>query len=503
MRIAVVGLGATGIVVLMRLVDCLVQAGREAGVEILLVERQEAPGLGVAYRTPHDCHLLNMRIDTMSLYDDRPGDFAVWVRQRYPEGVGTPYLPRRYFAEYLRTCFDSTLEQAADAGITVRYVTGEATDCRGGADRVTIVIDGVLYTVDYAVLCLGDLPSTNFLEHRASPHYRHSPWDLGADGGIDPDATVGVLGAGLTAVDVVLLLRARGHRGPIICFTRRSGLGKVQPLARDYRPHVPQVVTAATIRRLTRDHTRRLTLDQAWWMFATEIRDATGMPLDGTVLRDLPRRLNADRSAAALAHDIAETRAGRVSWYPVLVSTWRILPWLWRHLDERAKATFMARYYSYWGMYRHCIPLSNAVLLHEMVQRGQLTFWGGLSTITATAAGFTLGCTGSSRPERVDLLVNATGTGFDVRRTASVLLRTLLFRGEAVAHPLGGVDVDFDTLRLRDTAGSVVRRVHLVGPLTRGVHFYTNGVEASRMYAESLVDALLVDAGLVVAPAGG
>src|SRR5438105_3959258 len=114
----------------MRLVDELLAMRRAHEVELLLFEKGPSPGAGVAYGTAHECHLLNMRAETMSLFDDRPGDFAAWLRRHpnaaarleasAPDDEPAAYVPRRLFAEYARGCLARSLERAMTAGMSVR-----------------------------------------------------------------------------------------------------------------------------------------------------------------------------------------------------------------------------------------------------------------------------------------------------------------------------------------------------------------------------------------------
>jgi uncharacterized NAD(P)/FAD-binding protein YdhS len=62
----------------------------------------------------------------------------------------------------------------------------------------------------------------------------------------------------------------------------------------------------------------------------------------------------------------------------------------------------------------------------------------------------------------------------------------MLSRGLLKAHHLGGIDVDFRTLQIRGNDNRLVKRVFFVGPLTRGVHFYTNSIETNLANAKRL-----------------
>ncbi|WP_330460669.1 FAD/NAD(P)-binding protein [Streptomyces sp. NBC_00820] len=485
-RFAVVGMGATGVGVFVALVRSLVAGGRAAGAEVHIFETKERLGAGVAYSTPHDCHLLNMRASTMSVHPDDPDHFVRWLSAHPGAGpaVESEYVPRRLFAEYLQEFFEEALVEARQCGIKVRTHKSVVSDCREDARGVHLIAGLDHFVFGRVFLCLGDLPSTAYLEFTKLPTYVHSMWQGAGLETIAPDATVGILGTSLTAVDALLQLRGAGHRGAITCFSRRRALPKVQgPSVRYTLRHV----TEENLGRLTDGFTRQLEFAEVAELFRRELEDGLGLAIDWKRVLARP----AETFTHTLARDVERAERGQTLWYSILDATSEIVPLVWRTMSAGARASFMTEHLSIWSMFRHCMPLDNARRLLGMATDGAFTVASELSAVSYDEEDAVFQVSAGGTTHRVRWLVNATGTGFALDCSDSSLIQNMLMRGDITPHPLGGIDVDFDSLRVLRRDGSHSARAHYIGPLTRGVHFYTNSFETNLANAHSAVAAAL------------
>lgn len=100
-RIAVVGAGASGALVAIRLLE---RAGHPdgAGVDLRLVDAAEATGRGVAYATDDLRHRLNVPAGRMSAHPGDPHHFADWLAARQGgEPQPDAYAARGSYGQYL------------------------------------------------------------------------------------------------------------------------------------------------------------------------------------------------------------------------------------------------------------------------------------------------------------------------------------------------------------------------------------------------------------------
>ncbi|SHM93694.1 FAD/NAD(P)-binding protein [Streptomyces yunnanensis] len=490
-KVAIVGGGACGIMACAALVREAAATGRTS-LDVHVVEKQASLGDGVAYATPYDWHLLNMQAATMSATPDDPDDFITWLRQQHPV-AGPPnddllhaYLPRHRFAAYLRHRFAETVRAAEHAGVRIEVHHTEVLDCHAWGDRLTLeCADGIqLPAIDRMVLCLGDLPGPTFRELTGHPRYYSDPWNLNDD--IPQAAAVGILGTGLTAIDALAHLHHTGHHGPIHCFSRTRPFPTVQPPA--LTPYRLRHLTPDRLKQLTEGGTRQLSLPQVANLFLHELQDAS----NGTL--GVAQLLHRTRTHDDLATEIEDAMAHRTRWYEALDATSQFAPYLWQAMRPKAKADFLTRYHGMWATWRHPMPLPNARRIHHMHRTGQLQWHSGMETVTPDHLGsFQVHChpEGRHHTRHVDYLINATGTCYHPWLTTSPLLAALLGRGALAAHPLGGIDVDFHTLQAHAPNKQADQRLYYIGPLTRGVHFYTNAIETNLANATRMAMHLL------------
>src|SRR5258708_2964031 len=86
-------------------------------VEIFLFDKTGCFGEGDAYRTPYPFHLLNVRAQDMSAFEDEPAHFLDWLnsnetRKQHLEKnqpAGGQFAPRLLYGQYLNSLLDSIL----------------------------------------------------------------------------------------------------------------------------------------------------------------------------------------------------------------------------------------------------------------------------------------------------------------------------------------------------------------------------------------------------------
>ena len=87
-HVAIVGGGFSGAMLAARLA--------EAGVRSSLIDRSGVFGPGLAYSTPFEGHLLNVRADRMSAVEGRSGDFVDWLALNCPQHADPGGQLRRF-----------------------------------------------------------------------------------------------------------------------------------------------------------------------------------------------------------------------------------------------------------------------------------------------------------------------------------------------------------------------------------------------------------------------
>ncbi|HVZ06801.1 FAD/NAD(P)-binding protein [Rhodopila sp.] len=447
--IAVIGAGFSGTLLTLHLVRRC-----PANTRIILLERGGAHGPGVAYGTPHACHLLNVPAGRMSAFPDRPLDFLHWLQARPGTASSGPaaaspdlFAPRAVYGAYLRDLLQQAMRDPAvrgrltlvHDGITRLEQTGKGLRLHGS--------HGASTEVDLAVLATGNLqpdpiPVGNGAFY-ATPLYRHDPLASGALDGLDPDAAVLLMGTGLTMIDTVLTLLNKGHRGPIQAVSRR-GL-----VPHRHAPAGPLPQTAAAL---------------------------------PTNLRQLTRFVRAQASAAAEAGS---------DWRAVIDSLRPFTADLWQALSPADQKRFLRHVRPWWDIHRHRMAGPVADRIDAARETGQLHIFAGhlhdLAVQDETAVA-TIRPRGGSDTIilRAARVLNCTGPGTECARLRDPLLRALLRNGIVRPDPLGlALDVAA-TGAVRGRDGTLSRCVFAIGPLTRAAFWEMTAVPDIRRQCDMM-----------------
>jgi uncharacterized NAD(P)/FAD-binding protein YdhS len=449
--IAVVGGGLSGAMA----AAALLRHG--TAIEVVVHEPQADLGRGLAYSAGEDVHRVNAEPGKLSLAHDDPDDFARWLDEAVARGIwpvgraGTASLrfaPRRIFGDYARHRLALAEGMGRSRGNVLRHVRTEVTDIAADADGVTV------WTVEgprrhgHAVLATGLFPSPAWrrgVPDSEAGRVLDGPWDAGALDRLPRDAEIVVLGAGLTMIDTVASLAARGHRGRIRVVSRH-GL-------------VPEA--------------RRPPSD--WPDF-----------LDGRDVSSLRQVLRLIREQAALAE-----RTGG-DWQAVINVVRQHMERLWIGAPDAERRRFLRHLRSYWETRHHRAPPEAHAVFSRLRRRGQLSVVAAHVLRVETGPGRPVLAEIRRHGEAAtdwlacDVLIGAGGLDYDWRRSDRPLPRNLLARGLVAPGPLGlGIAADAHG-RVVDALGASSARLSVLGPPLRGERWETTAVPEIVRQAEAL-----------------
>ena len=441
----IVGGGFTGTMLAVHLIE-----QSPVPVRILQFDRAAAFGSGVAYSTPNDKHLLNVRVGNMSAYDSRPDHFIKWLEGCAMEAGAEPrgpFVSRGLYGQYLRSTLSACL--AAHPASSMIGIDAEVVSLTAGATSVELrTADGARHTVDRVALCVGNFPPALPVKPRTGEageaHYIANPWS-GDLSRIGRDDTVILVGTGLTMVDVVLDLHSRGHRGNITAVSRRGFM----PLPhRDVGPY------------------------QAF---------LTPDTLPKTVMA-LTRRVRREVEAAA---------ANGVDWRAVLDSMRPQTQALWRGLPVTERRRFLRHVRPYWEVHRHRVAQPVAAEIEALRRAGKLVVMAGrLQSVElgATGVSMTVKARGDKTAQQIDgtWLVNCSGPQLDYDRISDPLIRSLFDLGLARPDSLSlGLDLG-ENYRLVSKSGVASEVLFALGPPIRGNLWETTAVPDIRKQCEAV-----------------
>ncbi|NIJ09604.1 putative NAD(P)/FAD-binding protein YdhS [Sphingomonas vulcanisoli] len=413
-HVAIIGGGFSGALQAVNLL-------RHEGPRATLIERRRTTARGVAYSAAHPDHLLNVRAGNMSALSDDPGHFARWLAEHHPE-LGAGFAPRLIYGEYLSGILEKTRE--ADLA-RLSLLRDEAVDVNVRGDAVEVVLaSGGRIGADAAILAVGNLPPhipPGIDPQALGPdRFAHDPWATSWEEGLGPDDTVVVIGSGLTTIDIVLALDARGYQGRIVALSRRG--------------------------------------------LTPRIHDDVKLP---PPLHDRPK----PEAVGLLRH--VRGRAKAIGWREAVDELRPFTQDLWVGAEAEQRNRFLRHLRPWWDIHRHRMAPSIAARIVALQAEGRLHILAG-KLIGSEAAGEGVRVTYRPRGEDAPVtlaarrIINATGPQGDLRRSADPLLARLLERGLIRPDPMRiGIDVTAQS-EVIGADGQPQSRLFALGPMTRG-----------------------------------
>jgi uncharacterized NAD(P)/FAD-binding protein YdhS len=423
----------------------------DAALRVVVIERSQPAGRGVAYGTLFNWHLLNVPAGKMSMFPDEPEHFLRWAQRNYDRAVdGDSFVPRRVYGQYvgaiLRVVESSSpgrLQWLHDEALTVDQRTGGAEIRLRSGERVV---------ADKLVLALGNLPPGDPALPGLtaySKHYVSYPWASTALEGVGGEKEVLLIGSGLTAVDIALALRAREFKGVIHVLSRR-GL-----LAHPHKNGTP------------------------WPLFWDEASPRTARGL-----------LHLVREQVNLAHQQGS------DWRSVIDSLRPVTGEIWESLPIVERRRFLRHLRAHWEVRRHRLAPEVAKLFGHQIVEGKVRVHAGRILAyreTANAAEISYRERGKQSVEHlsVDRVINCTGPETDCRKLENVLLADLRRQGLVRPDPLFlGLDTAGNGAAI-DRHGRPSTFLYVVGPARKGQLWEATAVPEIRGQVANLALQLL------------
>jgi uncharacterized NAD(P)/FAD-binding protein YdhS len=419
-------------------------------------------GRGVAYALRRPEYLLNVAARNMSAFPDEPDHFLNWLLTRSEFGsmseteLRERFIPRQIYGDYLSSIVQHHLQsQGGRSPVTAEFVVGEAVDIEPREPGCVVrLADGSALEADQVVLATGNespapLPGAEALaDHPAWVGNPWEPWEERlAKQDVGVGASVVILGTGLTAVDIIITLRATGWMGSIHAVSRHG-----------WFPHA---------------HFRGIEYPE----FPPTDLDLAALGLDK--LLDLIQKhcaiLNERNANPAIIVDKLRPHTQRI----------------WNNFSQEDRLAFARNHAARWNVYRHRI----APVLHAQITGSQLT--GQLRVHPANIVNLEASSDRilvhleDRQPLLGHLVINATGPATRFTATRSVLLQNLLRRGLLTPDDTDmGVRVDLDHTVVTP-GGERSPWLLALGPLLKGTYWETIAVPELRGQARRVAETLL------------
>ncbi|TVQ59702.1 MAG: hypothetical protein EA379_10160 [Phycisphaerales bacterium] len=428
-------------------------AGALSPVRIVLFEPSSRVGRGVAYNATGDHLLLNVPAGKLSVWPERPGDFADWCAASGRLASRDAFLPRAWFGAYVEAELATALRTASG------LVEFERRHCRAHSVRFSPGGGALVRTehgddvhADRVVLALGHGPSTVppvFRGLAAQQRIVRDPRDAARINALaSTSRRVLIVGTGLTMIDTVASLARTGFKGDVLAVSRRG---------------VPARSHGAS---------------------------------DPAAHREWAGALHPARLTELIRAVRARCEEHPEDWRGVIDSLRPHTARLWRTLGPHDRRRFQKRVAPYWDAHRHRAPQVLAGTIAMLLERGKLGI-GAAVIETARVKRHHVEVemraprTKQSSRERFDVVILCTGPEPDPSKWGSPLVDSLLSQGVAVVDPLGLGFVTDGRGALRTASGVASERLFTIGPLRRPDSWESTAVPELSRQAQDLAQTLI------------
>ncbi|GBR71205.1 FAD/NAD(P)-binding protein [Gluconobacter kanchanaburiensis] len=432
--IAIIGGGASGTLLAWALWQL------EAGSRIIILDPSPRPAVGLAYSTLSPGHFLNVPVRSMSADVRDPDHFLHWVREHHdPHLSPAAFVPRAVYGRYLSDLWRQ---------MSPEWLQTTVLFCRRNGGKLELGLKtGEVIRADQVVLATGNFgpaavaPVSQDLTK--SGRYHPSGWDNDLSDRIAPDASVAMIGTGLTSLDVLMRLRETGHRGRVVALSRHGWCPESHAVTEPAQSPVIPASTPASVSAFFRAFRNSLAQGTEWRSAVDALRPQINLLWASLNLTEKKRfRRHLQRRWDIVRHRVAPEVANFLA-------------------IEQAQGTFLCRR-------GDVIRLG---LRGETVELEARTP-DGLAIVSA------------------EHVVNCTGPSRAYRQMRDSLPRTLLEDGMARETAFGGLECH-ENGALVDGAGQIQEDLFAIGPMRWGMLVETTAIPEIRQQAWDL--ALLLE----------
>ncbi|WP_011582335.1 MULTISPECIES: FAD/NAD(P)-binding protein [Chelativorans] len=478
LSIAIIGGGPTAVALLESLIRSRDTISPDVSLDVTVFDPTPHPWSGHSFAPDRPEALTNTYTNTMSVRHWQPEHVEIWLKANgYAELAGNNFAPRSIIGQY----FQDSAQLAASRLEGFVFIREQVTGLSVVDDHVRLYTQNGDNTFDYAILTVGRSDKFDPYRMEGQENFCIRPYPLkDALAGVDPDEQIGIIGTGLTAVDLVIALKADRHRGRITLMSRNGLLPAVRPPSLEYE------LQRFTVKAIEESAAANggVSLEDLVHLVHDELHHAGTSP-EPLMEEIFPSRYGIDR----LRHQLKHIDGGKKA-YSILIKTLLVLQDAWYFLnpEDKTRATGLHHIYS-----SLCCPMPRhrAVQILDLAEANRLDVVRGVKSVAKAAHGQFVAVAADHPPLHFDRVFSAGSSGNAPDPVAIPLVDSLLRSGQGRAHPFGGIDVERRTSRLLDTYSRPQPRLYAVGTMTSGAFQVLNGYSVLRLRTGHIADAIL------------
>lgn len=462
-KIAIVGMGIAGVSALR---EWTRQQEKYPAIEITAYGETTTFGRGVPYQQEDEILILNQPAGLATIIPEEPADFVNWLKET--QGEKDPqdnYYSRALFGDYLTDRMETWYKKSS-----AQFVKEEI-------EKIEYLPNGQfrLYSAstiadfDVVNLCIGSAPFADPFHLNGQPRFILNPFPMNKQlARLPRGARVGVLGTGLTSMDILRYLDA--YRPDLqLSFYSHSGRFKTIRGERiNYKYHY---FTPAMIEKEKAKNNGFIPLKTYFDWFKKECSiHGVEWPASWFQKEPFGAKDNIKKNMQE-PHNIGVIQT-------LILGLDRMLTTMWMALTEADKNIFITEYGKFWDKVRSSFPKESGEILLDRWEKNRIQVFQDVIDIIPQEHSFKW-VLKKQASQITDYVINAAGYDLkvDFETKENPLLRQLLNDRLLQPEPFGGVQVTVPNLSAISQRYGILNRLKVHGPLISGIQFGNNSID--------------------------
>ena len=465
-KIAIVGGGVSSLLILEALKKRLLNLNVKPN--IILFEKSDVLGRGVAYRSKLKSLILNTAINTMSVCEDDHLDFQKWLQEKMHSDKVLTEIPRGVYGEYLEERMSICLKNLKNIGCKIQTIktTVEKITISG---KYTLNFSGKIETCDICIIATGGEVSIPDNIDNSTKDKILNIFDEEKIAKIKKDSRVAILGSGQSAIDACLILESYKLHSHYTLVSRNGILPRVK--SNIIHTHTSNVFSNINMKNIQLPLLCKIMSDAIKWKM-NKIETTPEIP------------------ASFRSMEIDLKRASRTfpSWQRIMNSITPYINEIWFYRTDVEKRNFTDKWYKKLYFLRSAIMPESAMKFLEIYNSGRLGMMWGNYKLVSKDDKFQISMDNSLLS--FDYIINTTGI-----KSYSHLR---ILEDEIIANNISlnsqmGLKIDFNSMRVENGQGITHNGLYSIGYPTQGSVLIANSVELLRQKAIKIAKCISYD----------
>lgn len=474
-KVAIIGMGVTGISVLR---EWTREKEKGRAVDITVFGDKKTFGRGVPYQQEDHSIIMNQPASLATMIPEKKYDFVNWLKENGEVNPSKLYSPRAVFGEYMKERMEMWLErsQAKIVKEKVKKIKVLAED------SFQVVSPSLNKKFDYIHLCIGISPYNDHYELVDYPEFIRDPFPLKESMRTIPkNARIGVLGTGLTSVDIIRYVE---KRRPDLKLSLYSPSGRFKTTRGTTISYKYKYFTKKNIEKARNKGHGWVPLDTYLNWMKKEIESQDVQIESAWWYQDFGSKESIKRNLRE-PYELGVVQT-------LILGLDSMLTDIWSTLTNEDRHRFVTEYGEIWDKVRSSFPKESGELLVAEWENKSIHVYSQIKNVVKKSNTFEI-ILENKKSKEVEYLINGMGNtrnvNFQLKEMA--LLEQLL--NERVIQPekFGGIQVKMPDLSVVSQRYGVLDRFKAHGPLISGIQFGNNSTDILSETAKVAVQSII------------